>query len=138
MNLKLKNFTFPHKKFLPRTIKSGILHIWGRGTTVAFGIFLWLREYLYPTAVTMWMNCPVIIRFYFLMPSPLESKWSNQQSSQECELSPGKTFGLAQCETLELFNSMQFVLQASGPQTCNKYSQEGYSVSSIGSDQQKL
>ena len=50
----------------------------------------------------MRMNCPVIIRFYFLMPSPLKSKSSNQQSSQECESSPGRTFGLAQCKTVEL------------------------------------
>ena len=72
------------------------------------------------------------------MPSPLKSKSSNQQSSQECESNPGRTFGLVQCKTVELFYSKQFILQASCPQTCNKYSQEGYFVSFIGSDQQKL
>lgn len=80
---------------------------------------------------------PSYYRFYFLMPSPLKSKWSNQQQSpRECGQVQARTFGLAQCETLELFYSMQFVLSIMPSNMQQVFPGKGYFVSSIGSDQQ--
>lgn len=44
LNVKLKNFPIPHKKFLPRTIKLGLLYNFGKENILTFGIFSGQQE----------------------------------------------------------------------------------------------
>lgn len=128
LNLKLNNFSFSHKKFLPRTINSGILHILGRENILTLGIF---SDHQGDTCTQQQSPCGRSAQLLqdSISSCHLHSEWKFQVSNHLRNVNQvrAELWVWLSIRRLNSF-SKQSALQAPGPQICNKYCQEGYFI----------
>lgn len=130
LNFTLKKFPSPHKKFPPRTQKSGILLIFGRENTLTFGTFsdhpetIWTKQRL--TCESVW-PAPLLRDSISSCHVYSERKYQISDHLKNVNQVQAELLPLAQCKTL-LNSFPTSSAQVPGPQMRNKYSQEGYYI----------